>query len=177
MIRIRDQYLDIDIREELEQFDWHKARWTSDKLLAASPFRNDRHPSFFVNLDGEYVGTWGDSGADDDYYSSGNIVKLLAYLRGTSYEEVEEYLLDKYGQTGDSNAIVIRPPRFHLRSTFRPLDENIVTPAISPYLSKRGISEEVQRMAGVGYGRYKGFTAIPWRRANGVLANVMYRST
>lgn len=60
-IKVRGQTLDIDIETELREFDWTRARWTADKLQAASPMRYDQTPSFFVNLDGEYAGTWSDS--------------------------------------------------------------------------------------------------------------------
>ncbi|ARW46031.1 hypothetical protein S100141_04811 [Bacillus licheniformis] len=43
--------VDVDIRYELEQFEWTRPTWTDERLLAASPFRYDRTPSFYVYLD------------------------------------------------------------------------------------------------------------------------------
>lgn len=54
IIKVYGQELDVDIRQELEVFPWTPPRWSSDKLIAASPFRYDHTPSFVVNLDGDY---------------------------------------------------------------------------------------------------------------------------
>ena len=177
MITIRGQTLDIDIESELREFEWTRSRWTSDKLLAASPFRYDGHPSFFVNLTGEYAGTWADLGAYDAEWASGNFVKLLAFLRQETYEETEEYLLEMYGVPVSKEKIFLRLPPIKLPETFEPLNEELVTPAFSKYLAKRSIGQETQEMYGIGYGRQKGFTGIPWRLPDGRLANVMYRAT
>jgi len=80
-IRALGTRINVDIEEELRLFPWNRARWTESKLIASSPFRDDNAPSFFVNLDGEYAGTWADSGAYGTEYESGNFVRLLAYLR------------------------------------------------------------------------------------------------
>lgn len=176
-IKVRKQYIDVDIETELRKYEWIRPRWTGTKLQAASPFRYDRKPSFFVNLDGEYAGTWADSGAYDDEWSSGNFVKLLAFLRQETYEETEAYLLNEYGLPPPGETLKIRLPSMKLTESIKLPDESIVTPAFSRYLEKRGIGAETQRIYGVGYGRYKRFTALPWRLPDGRLANVMYRAT
>lgn len=176
-IRIRGQTVDVDIISELEAFEWEKPRWTASKLQAASPFRLDRKPSFFVNLDGDYAGTWADSGAVDEYFASGNFVKLIALLRNISYEEAEDYLLEKYGTYEERRMLKLRIPKLKLRKVYHPLPDDIIQPAVSPYLRSRGIPDDVQRRVGVGKGKYVGFTAIPWRRPDGRIMNVMYRST
>ncbi|MED3649994.1 toprim domain-containing protein [Heyndrickxia sporothermodurans] len=177
-ISIRGQTVDVDITGELQRFDFgYRARWTTDKLVAASPFRYDSTPSFFVNLDGELAGTWKDSGAYDSEWESGGFVKLLAFLRQETYEETEDYLLAEYGWTGNVETLTIKPPRLRIKQPFRPLDESTVTPAQSRYLEARGIGGRTQALYGVGYGRQRGFTAIPWRTASGQLANVKYRAT
>lgn len=177
IITVRGQPLNVDIRSELDAFEWTSPRWSNDKLIAASPYRYDRSPSFFVNLEGEYAGTWGDSGYYDAEFASGNFTKLLAFLRNETYEETEDYLEESYG-LGDSTerAQLIVPPLKERRS-FRPLDGNTIEPLTSPYLTKRGISAEVQAQAGVGKSRYKGFVGIPWYLPDGRLANVKYRAT
>lgn len=176
-VKIRGQTLDIDIESELREFEWTRARWTADKLQAASPFRYDSHPSFFVNLDGEYAGTWADLGAYDSEWSSGNFVKLLAFLRQETYEESEEYLLTEYGVLANSESLKLRLPTMKLPEPIDPLDESIVTTATSRYLLSRGIDADTQAMYGVGYGKHYGFCALPWRMPDGRLANVMYRAT
>src|SRR5699024_2875378 len=159
----------------------YNARWTADKLIASSPFRDDHAPSFFVNLSGEYAGTWADSGAIDDGERSGNFVRLIAHLRGITYEEACDYLIDKYGvlyalPTQSSELLRVPTPRVSTQDK----DDSIpcfkadITQATSPYLLRRGITAEVQAEYGVGYNEnHVGFTAIPFPR----YANVLYRST
>ena len=169
----------LNVSQVLEDYDWgYNARWTTDKLVAASPFRTDSTPSFFVNLE---TGGWADSGAIDDEYVKGGFVKLLAYLRGESQEETAEYLLAEYGalyEISPNEPIRLPEIRLATRSKRVELAPDTVTLAISPYLTRRGISADVQRLYGVGYNaKHKGFTAIPWRSREDVLANVKYRST
>ena len=182
IIKVGDKSVELNIEEELREYSFDNARWQSDKLVASSPFRSDHAPSFFVNLEGEYAGTWGDSGAVEYEYTSGNFVKLITLLNGFSYEEAGDYLLDKYGSLYDARKegepIRIRRPK--LRETVRPLKtiDNPIKQAISPYLVRRGICPRVQAMYGVGYdGGMRGFTAIPIRTEVGTVANVFYRST
>lgn len=170
----------IDVRSELEPFEWgHNAKWTHDKLIAASPFRYDKTPSFFVRLEpwGDYpAGIWSDSGAYDADYASGDIVKLLSFLRNETREETEEYLFEMYGPRSDGQIELIARSLRH-RRTYSTLDEGLITTAPSPYLSKRGISEQVQLEAGIGRSMHKNFAALPWRSADGRLLNIKYRAT
>lgn len=177
-IKIRGQTVDIDIEAELREFDWgYRARWTPTKLISASPFRYDQTPSFFVNLDGEYAGTWKDSGAYDSEWESGGFVKLLSFLRNETYEETAEYLLEKYG-VHDTDELKLRLPKLKLpEGPPKLLPESIITPGVSRYLLRRGIDAKIGGLYGVGACRYKGFVAIPWRLPDGRLANVKYRST
>lgn len=181
ILNIRNHSVEIDIAEELSQYDFgYNARWTADKLIASSPFRDDNRASFFVNLAGDYAGTWGDSGSIDEEYSRGNFVKLIALLRGISYDEASDYLLEKYGALYEIKpGEPIRLPSPKLREPFRYtyIEDNPIIEATSPYLLSRGISEETQAIYGVGYDEAQpGFTAIPWH-FGGKLANIMYRST
>lgn len=183
-VRIRGQDVDVDIRAELEQFEWTKPRWTADKLIAPSPFRYDRTPSFFVTLDGEFAGCWGDSGAYDADWASGNFAKLLAFLRNETYEEAEEYLLGEYGTefmaTG-AEQLTLAPLKLRMPAPKRPpLDETIMAPYTAgpcEYLRQRGITDTIQRQAGVLFSNRQQAVVLPWRTSGGKLANVKYRST
>lgn len=180
LIRIGPHEVDVDLTSELEAYDWgYNARWSADKLIAASPFRHDSTPSFFVSLTGDYAGVWGDSGAVDDDHVSGGFVKLLAYLRGEGEAETADYLLSEYGRLyTDTEDIRLPALNIRKRVKYRTLAPDIVTQAISPYLSTRGISAEAQRQFNVGYSvELPGYTAMPWYSADGRLANVKYRST
>ena len=50
MIRINDLELNIDVRAELENYEWEKAIWKENKLIACSPFRGEENPSFYCFL-------------------------------------------------------------------------------------------------------------------------------
>src|SRR5690625_94614 len=181
ILNIGDKTVQIDIASELSDYRFDNARWAADKLIASSPFRDDRAPSVFVTLLGGLAGVWGDSGALDYEYASGNFIKLIALLRGISYEESADYLIEKYGalyEIKPDEPIRLRP--ISLREPVRRAIaiDNPITQAVSPYLLKRGISEEVQRRACVGYDeQYRGFTAIPWMTEGGDIATVFYRRT
>lgn len=181
VINVANRRIDVNVEEELRRYKWQRDRWSDNKLIASSPFRDDNAPSFFVNLDGEYAGTWGDSGAYGTEYESGNFVKLLAYLRRETEYDTVNYLVDKYGVIGeirkDEPIRVAKPKVSDAVRHITPLNVDI-TPATSPYLRSRGIGSDVQETYGIGYNTaYKGYTAIPWRDTAGAVANVKYRST
>jgi DNA primase len=179
-IRIRGQNISVDIRAELEQFSWTRPKWSSDKLIAASCFRYDKSPSFFVNITGEYAGCWGDSGAYDAEWESGNFPKLLSFLRNETYEETEEYLLGEYGiPTDGTDSVILRPINLRIQRVRQSLSADTLAQYTEEYtyLKNRGISERVQRQMGVLYSSQQKAAVIPWRGPNGRLANVKYRKT
>jgi DNA primase len=177
-IKIRSHSVDVDVRTELEQFNWTRPKWSSDKLIAASPFRYDKSPSFFVNLSGEYAGTWGDSGAYDQEWASGNFTKLLSFLRNETYEETEEYLLGEYGRQETGETVTIRPVKLAIQRNRQPLNANILAKYTEDYtyLKNRGISEETQRQMGVLYDRESKAAVIPWNLTEKKLKNVKFRT-
>lgn len=174
--------LNIDVEAELRQYDWTRATWTGDKLIAASPFRYDNTPSFFVRLSdyGQYpAGTWADSGAYDSEWASGNIVKLLAFLRNESYEETEEYLQATYGfATEPGEDIRLKPIKLRTAQRRQPLVANMLDGYAEDYayLESRGISAEIQRQAGVKYDAKSRAAVIPWSDEVGRLRTVKFRS-
>jgi len=177
-LRIRGQDVAVDIRAELEQFNWVRPKWSADKLIAASPFRYDKTPSFFVNFTGEYAGCFGDSGAYDQEWASGNFVKLLSFLRNETYEETEEYLRDEYGLADyQTDLVTLRPVRLNIQRVRQLLSADILAQYTEDYayLKNRGISERVQRQMGVLYDSRGKAAVIPWVGADGRLANVKYR--
>jgi DNA primase len=173
--------MEIDIQTELENFNWTRPRWTSDKLIACSPFRHDGNPSFFVSLTGEYAGCFSDSGAYDSEWSSGNLAKLLAFLRNETYEEAEEYLVYKYGKTNGCDKLTLVLPKLALPQQKMYLPDMFMsrytTSNQSDYLTRRGITERVQRFMTTGYDSESRTVVIPWHDTNGKLANVKYRKT
>lgn len=178
-IDIRKKYIAVNVRAELEEFDWGRdAKWSHDKLIARSPFRDDETPSFFVRLEPyqDYpAGIWSDSGASDMSWYKGDFVKLLSFLRHETRGETEDYLLDKYAPREGKRVIV--PPHIPRNRTYPTIDDSIIEVLPSPYLRKRGISDAEQLRAGTGKGPYRGYVALPWRFPDGRLMNVKYRAT
>ncbi|PEA75118.1 toprim domain-containing protein [Bacillus wiedmannii] len=178
-VKIRGQDINVDIEYELRQFSWTNERWSSDKLMAASPFRYEHTPSFFVNLEGDYAGTWKDSGAFDNEWESGNFTRLLSYLRNETYEETEDYLLEMYGVEYNYDNLVLKPPKLQIDSGRKALDFGRLQEYAfrHPYLEQRGISEGTQCAMKIGYDRIRQAVVIPWFDTNGRLANIKYRKT
>jgi DNA primase len=176
---ISGQNIEVDIEHELSQFKWEKSKWTSEKLICASPFRFDKTPSFFVNIEGQYAGTWGDAGAYDEEWASGNFTKLLAFLRNETYEETEEYLRCEYGFEHDGETVTLRPLNLRVQRVRQSLNSAILDTYTEDYsyLLSRGIPVDVQRQNGVLYDPQQKAAVIPWRLPDGRLANVKYRKT
>lgn len=176
----------IDIEAELRVFEWRNARWTENKLIACSPFRDERRPSFYVWLrddpvTGAKAGYWGDSGGYE--YQKGSFIRLLSYLRDETEEETKEYLKSKYGlfslQQIDIENITLDLPGWEVEvgEKHGGLDQSILDEYRfrHSYLSRRGISENVQRMMRIGYDREHRAITIPWFLPNGSLGNIKYR--
>lgn len=177
-VKVFGRSIEVDIKEEIERFSWTKPKWSEDKLIAASPFRYESRPSFFVDL---RTGGFHDAGAFDDDYESGSLVKLLSFLRDETYEETCEYLIEMYDiPTVDENGRVAIPP-INLRQEEQrvSLDESVLKPyqLRHQYLANRGINERTQRFMGVGYNKGGRSITLPWRYPDGVLANIKYRAT
>lgn len=181
-VTINGKVIDVDIRYELEQFEWTRPQWLHDKLLAASPFRYDNHPSFYVYTDdtpSAPAGSWGDSGAYDAEWAKGGIVKLLSFLRNETEEETADYLLSAYDLTGHDGEITLKPLHLAEKRFRSALDASILENYRyrHPYLAKRGIPERIQRLMTIGYSQEKDAITIPWFFPDGRLANVKYRKT
>lgn len=174
--KVDGHMIDVDVAELLGEYEWVRPRWSVQKLIAASPFRDDTNPSFFVSLDN---GAWGDSGAYDEYYSSGNLAKLLAFLRNETYQESLDYLIEYYGvrELREGERITLPSLAINQKVERIVLDESFLSPYKfrNPYLTNRGISEAVQRFMGVGYDQSSKAITMPWRHVDGALANVKYR--
>lgn len=179
IINVLGKRVDVDVEAEMREFVWERDRWSPDKLIACSPFREDRHPSFYINFE---TGGWADSGSIGEN-ATGNIFTLIGQLHGITYQEACEYLIDKYGAlydiTSTTEEINFEAPKLRPEvGGVKEINGDHLTQAISPYMSKRGISDEVQVRFGIGYGSgQKGFTAIPWYSVEGYLSNVKYRAT
>lgn len=178
-ILLRNQRVKVDLRGELEQFDWGaKHKWQEDKLVAPSPFRYDKSPSFFVNLTGEYAGTWKDSGFYDAEWEKGNFVKLLSFLRNETYEETEEYLALQYGVELSYDNLTLDSPNLTLEERRKALPADYLLPYKYKhgYLTGRGISERVQRMMRIGYDPTHNCIVIPWLDQKQNIANCKFRA-
>ena len=178
-MKIRNVEVPVDIQAELEPHLNHfrNYRIRGDKLQACSPFRYENHPSFAVNLEN---GTWIDSGASTDSYHKGNFISLLAYLRQEEYLDTEEYLLRAYNVMLEE----VDQLKLSMNLVYEPIVE--VThdwfkdyPHLQfrhPYLARRGITSEVQRLFCIGYDKEHEAIAMPWFNMDKKVINVKYRS-
>ncbi|WP_077603660.1 toprim domain-containing protein [Oceanobacillus sojae] len=176
-VKVAGIELDVNVAEELSEFEWIRPRWTSDKLIAASPFRYDNTPSFFVSLEGEYAGSWKDSGAYDADYESGNLVKLLSFLRSETYEETVDYLLGKYGllDLADHYRVPLPQLKRERKRIVLPEEELTQYKQRHTYLSSRGIDPKVEAFFNTRFAPTSQAVVIPWRHPNGQLANIKFR--
>lgn len=175
-IKILDHYVDVDVRAEIEEFEWENVRWSEGKMMASSPFRDDRSPSFYIDFEGEYAGVFGDSAYEDEYYKSGNLPKLLSFLRNETYEESCYYLLDKYGVDYDNDDVIelVTPFIEETAEDVRPTESMDDIELDTEYLPSRGIHPKVVELQNVfSKGNAIG---IPWYDLNGQLAAIKFRS-
>ncbi|MFS0841187.1 toprim domain-containing protein [Paenibacillus sp. 1P03SA] len=179
-IMIRGRPVQVDIERELDAFEWNRKSVRGGKLLACSPFRKDgkeRHPSFAVRLDN---GVWIDSGSSDTQWRQGSFIRLLAALRGEEESEVEEYLLTLYDtQHADVEKLSL-DLKLKSDESYKGIERSpIVLDPFKfrhPYLERRGINEETQRLFRIGYDRNSKAITIPWANCAGVVVNIKYRS-
>ena len=176
---IQGQEVPVDVQAELEQFEWKRATWTAEKLIACSPFREDRHPSFYcwlVETEKAPAGAWGDSGASGEY-EKGGFISLLSFLRNESEEETIEYLISKYGIQNSDGKIILRKLNVSLGKKVRtPLPHHLLDGLQEhPYLSNRGISRGVQKAMKTGFDPKKNAIALPWFLPDGRLGAIKYR--
>lgn len=174
---VNGRYIEVDYEEELQEhldgFPRYKLR--GNKLQSCSPFRAEQHPSFAVNLEN---GSWVDSGAYDEADRKGSFITLLAFLKGVSYEEVSDYLTEKYSTIYDEVSGLS-------------LKINLVDPEATPlllpkwdnhsykqsdYLSGRGISKEVQQYFNTSLSEKKDAIVLPWHDSTGRIINLKYRN-
>ena len=130
-----------------------------------------------INLE---TGVWIDSGSPTDQYHKGNFVSLLAYLRQEEYQDTEMYLFQAY------HVMLEEVDSLQLKIDLQGESEVGVTydwfkdfPHLQfrhPYLLKRGITKEVQRLFCIGYDKEHEAIAMPWFNMDKKVINVKYRS-
>ena len=157
----------LNIREFLEEYEWSSPKWTEDRLIAASPFRDDNHPSFFVNYSNDWAGTWGDSGSGD----SGNFIDLVARLHETDYDSSLDMLKERFW---------VKPyeaPPIGVRLGIPKGVETFETPPqnVSEYLLGRGISEATQKLYQTS--EDSGQVCLPYINGMGYAIALKYRKT
>lgn len=177
MISVKDHKVAVDVLLELEdyldQFDGYKIR--DDKLQSCSPFRQDNHPSFAVNLEN---GSWIDSGSVGEFHK-GHFITLLAFLRSEDTDDTAEYLLDSYQIDRqdvetlqlDMNSLTVKQ-----EVPFLTVDQLQQFAYRHPYLTDRGISEKVQKFFRVGYSNQFKAVVMPHTDRTGNLTNFKFRS-
>lgn len=179
VLKITGIDVEVDYPEELEPYmdRFDKVRIRGEKLQACSPFREEKHPSFAVNLEN---GSWVDSGADAESERKGSFISLLSHFRGETYEETAEYLLEKYSHILDD----VETLKLELKLSFG-RDEKVLGKEHyadeinkpSNYLRGRGIVDVIQEHFQTGIGRTGECVVLPWHDRTGRIINIKYRST
>lgn len=176
-MNINGREIDVNVEEEISGIKFDKCRIRGSELIACSPFRNESTPSFSLNLES---GLWIDRGAISDLYKSGNIIKLLAYFRGESFEDVANYLLEKYSTIlKDTDGLVLElnlDKKEHFASQNFLSDKIKNLKKVSEYLSSRKISVEIQKRFETGFDDENNVISLVWRDKRGDIANIKYRS-
>jgi 5S rRNA maturation endonuclease (ribonuclease M5) len=179
MLVIRQYEVDVDFEAELQEFTWGRPSWKENKLIACSPFRDESHPSFAVTYD--KGGIFIDSGGDGEW-RSGPFIKLLSWLRNETWEETEDYLLEKYFILGfrDTDELELS---FDDWEVVKKENEDIPLSTLDQFKfthsyleEKRGIEELYQRALKIGYDREKKAVSFPIFDKNGQLVNIKFRS-
>lgn len=178
-VQIRNIDVPVNIWGELEPYLDHFREWKirGDKFQCTSCFRHEKHASMAINLE---TGVWIDSGSPTDQYHKGNFVSLLAYLRQEEYQDTEMYLFQAY------HVMLEEVDSLQLKIDLQGESEVGVTydwfkdfPHLQfrhPYLLKRGITKEVQRLFCIGYDKEHEAIAMPWFNMDKKVINVKYRS-
>lgn len=177
MIKVRGYEIPVDVKAEIEEYDWQRPKWKSDRLIACSPFREEHSPSFAVNFEN---GTFIDSGGDGEY-RKGNFVKLLSFLRNESYEETEDYLLSLYSpQLADIENLEL--PNIddwnEPASNDTIFDRSVLKPFefFHPYLERRGIPFNVQLAFDCGYDPETKSVVLVWHDIHGNIVSWKHRN-
>lgn len=178
-LKVKGHLLEVNYEEELEAYlhRLDKAQQRGNKIQACSPFRNEKHPSWAVNLEN---GSWVDSGADSESERKGSFISLLAFFRGETFEETSEYLFEKYSHFLDDTDglklnlnLQLEEPDVAVLGADKYED---VVGIPSGYLVGRGISLKTQAYFQTGMGRNGDAVAIPWHDKMGRIINIKYRS-
>jgi hypothetical protein len=179
LLIVREKELNVNILEELEQFDWEQGKVRGLKWLSCSPFRSEKNPSFAIHLeDGTYI----DSGSDDPYWRKGNLQKLMSYFWSTDIEEVEQYLLEKYSpfhmNTDDMEL------NLNLSHDRKPQRVEISLEILNrykhpnPYLTnERRVKQEVLDEFNIGYAQRDNVSTFVWTDKKGIPVNIKFRRT
>jgi 5S rRNA maturation endonuclease (ribonuclease M5) len=177
MMKIKGQELDINYYEELEPYldKFERMQIRGEELTACSPLRDERRPSFSINLG---TGLWIDRGGEG-INSRGNIVSLLAHLRQETYEETADYLLEVYGHILDNAdeltldlQLELEPAEVTLLAQEK-YENRINKP--SEYLKSRKIDIETQKLFNTGISEKGDAICLPWHDWRGRIINMKYR--
>lgn len=161
-------YID-ELEPYFDRFSTYKL--TNEKLISCSPFREDSHPSFAVNLE---TGVWIDSGSFDPDYRKGNFTKLIAMLNNWSYDEAHHYLHNKYNLMTDTDdlRLNINLPVDKEREVLTVYESDNLT-----YLLTRGIDIATQLLFNIGFCPESNAVIIPIFNKEDYIVALKFRST
>lgn len=176
---IRNIEVPVNIWGELDPYLDHFREWKirGDKFQCTSCFRHERHASMAINLE---TGLWIDSGSPTDLYHKGNFVSLLAYLRQEEYQDTEMYLFQAYHiMLEDAEKLQLKielQQESAVGVTYEWFKDFKQLQFRHPYLAKRGVTKEVQRLFCIGFDKEHHAVAMPWFNSDKKVINVKFRS-
>lgn len=136
----------------------------SGEITCCCPFHGEKEPSFFINESKKLYHCFG-CGA------SGRLEEFVAHIL-----EVDDFtacrLVNRNAAPLEKLEVSLNPPAKTV------LDKSILREYAyrHPYLEKRGINEETQRLFRVGYDKQSTAVTIPWLDREDSLRNIKYRA-
>lgn len=176
-LKVKGHFIEVNYEEEIDPYlnKLDRLQKRGNKIQACSPFREERHPSWAINLEN---GTWIDSGAAAETQRKGSFISLLAFFRGETLEETSDYLLEKYAHYLED----VSGLHLNINLNFGSAEENLFNVGPykdfininSNYLLNRGINYKIQELFETGLKEKA--VLIPWHDAKGEIINIKFRS-
>ena len=156
MMKIKGQELDINYYEELEPYldKFERMQIRGEELTACSPLRDEKRPSFSINLS---TGLWIDRGGEG-INSRGNIVY--------------GHMLDNADGLELNIQLELEPAEVTLLAQEK-YENRINKP--SEYLKSRKIAIETQKLFNTGISEKGDAICLPWHDWQGRIINMKYR--
>lgn len=171
-MNIQNVKINFDIYDYLQNKNAEKLRIVGENIMCNCFFHNERTPSFGINAETGLYNCFGCG-------SRGNVATLVKHLdHFDTVMDAENYLIDLYGEYAhheSENFTIEFNETVHVDYY---ISDNVLQPYKfrHPYLSHRGLSEDIQRFFEIGYDKRTRAVTIPYRDHLNRLLTVKFRS-